>query len=96
MIAIITHKNTPFTKISTDRATTPVVHYSLAMAFGNPIFVPGQLGFKPGSSESAVCSIEEQTQECLNNLKKTLLAENTDLNHVIKTTIYVSSSAGDP
>ena len=54
------------------------------------IFVSGQLGFKPGSSELVVGSIEEQTQHCLNNLEQILLAANIDLNHVIKTTIYIS------
>ena len=87
---MISQQNTVLTPINTDCATAPGGHYSQAMAFGDTIFVSGQLGFKPGSSQPVVGSIEEQTQHCLNNLEQILLAANTDLNHVIKTTIYIS------
>ena len=77
--------------ISSNCATAPGGHYSQAIAFGDLLFVSGQLGFKPGSSEPVMGSVEEQTQHCLDNLEQILLAANSGLNHVIKTTIYISS-----
>ena len=87
----MTAKKMPLTPISTDRATAPGGHYSQAMAFGDLLFISGQLGFKPGSSAPIVGSVEEQTQHCRDNLEQILLAANSDLNHVIKTTIYISN-----
>ena len=87
----MTAKNTPLTPINTDRATAPGGHYSQAMAFGDLLFISGQLGFKPGSSEPIVGSVEEQTQHCLDNLEQILVGAHSDLNHVIKTTIYISN-----
>ena len=79
------------TPISTNNASPAGGHYSQAMVFGDLIFVSGQLGFKPGNSQPIIGSVEEQTQYCLNNLEYILIAANSDLNHVIKATIYISS-----
>ena len=79
--------------IATGQATPPGGHYSQAVAFQDLIFVSGQLGFKPGSSEVFVGSVEEQTRNCLDNLEQILLAANSDLGKVIKTTLYISDVA---
>ena len=87
----MTVQNKPLSPISTDRATAPGGHYSQAMTFGDLVFISGQLGFEPGSSNPIVGSIEEQAKYCLGNLQQILLAANTDLSRVIKTTIYISN-----
>lgn len=89
-------QNLQIKSISTDRATTPGGHYSQAVAFQGLIFVSGQLGFKPGTSNPVVGTIDEQTRNCLNNVKEILLASNSDLDHIIKVTIYVSDVAHWP
>ena len=85
------NQNTLLTPIVTDLATAPGGHYSQAMAFRNLIFVSGQLGFIPGSDQALAGSVEEQTKHCLENLRQILLAVDSDLDHVIKTTIYISN-----
>ena len=85
------NQNTLLTPIVTDLATAPGGHYSQAMSFKDLIFVSGQLGFKPGSNQALVGSVEEQTKHCLENLRQILLAAGSDLNRVIKTTVYISN-----
>jgi len=82
--------------IYTPKATAPGGHYAQAVNVGELIFVSGQLGFQPGTSDPIVGTIEEQTQCCLANLKQILLAANSDLDHVIKTTVYISDVAHWP
>lgn len=84
------------TPVNTDAATAPGGHYTQAVSFQNLIFVSGQLGFKPGSSEPVVGSVEQQTRYCLANLEQILLAANANLDRVIKTTIYISDVAHWP
>ncbi|MDB9999657.1 Rid family detoxifying hydrolase [Porticoccaceae bacterium] len=84
-------QNNTLLPIVTNRATAPGGHYSQAMAFQGLIFVSAQLGFMPGRDQPLVGSVEEQTKHCLENLRQILLAAGSDLNHVIKTTIYVSN-----
>ena len=76
--------------ITTDEATAPGGHYSQAVECHNLIFVSGQLGFKPGTSQPIAVSVEEQTRNCLLNVEQILLAANSSLNDVVKTTIYIS------
>lgn len=87
----MTLHNNRLTPINTRRATAPGGHYSQSMIFGDLVFVSGQLGFKPGSNDLILGSIEEQTQCCLDNLEQILLGANSDLNHVVKATIYISN-----
>ena len=78
------------TTVVTENASPAGGHYSQAVVYNNMIFVSGQLGFEPGSNFVTVGSIEEQTKNCLGNLEQILLAANSDLKSVIKTTIYIS------
>ena len=57
--------------------------------YGDFIFVSGQL---PVDSKGEKClgSAEEQTRAALKNVQEILLAAGSDLDHVLKTTVYVS------
>ena len=79
--------------VETSDATAPGGHYSQAVIVNDLIFVSGQLGFKPGSSEPIVGTIEEQTKNCLANVEQILLSSKSGLEGVIKTTIYISDVA---
>ena len=80
----------PINPVITKHATAAGGHYSQAVTYQELIFVSGQLGFKPGSSEPVVGSVEEQTRHCLANLEQILLAADSSLGRVIKATIYIS------
>ena len=85
------NKNDSFEFVKTDKATSPGGHYSQAVKYGDFIFVSGQLGFQPGSSDPVVVSIEEQTRNCLLNIEQILLAADSSLRSVLKTTVYISN-----
>jgi 2-iminobutanoate/2-iminopropanoate deaminase len=54
------------------------------------VYVAGQLPVDPQTGEKRVGSIEEQTELALTNLAAILKAADSDLNQVVKTTVYVS------
>jgi 2-iminobutanoate/2-iminopropanoate deaminase len=55
--------------------------------------VSGQLGFEPKSSTPKLVSVEQQVRNCLGNLKAILDDAGSSMNHVIRTTIYISDVA---
>ncbi len=71
-------------------APEPVGHYSSAVAHNGLVFVSGQLAINPETGEEITDSIEAQTEQCLRNVEAVLLAADSDLNHVLKMTIFVS------
>ncbi len=81
------------TPIKTDKATQPAGHYSQAIRHGDVVYVSGQLGFTPGSSDPVVGTIEEQVRNCLANLAVILEAAGSSLDQTLKMTVYVSDVA---
>lgn len=75
--------------ILTPNASPPGGHYSQATVFGNLIFTAGQLSITP-SGEKKNGSIEEQALNALNNIKAIVEAAGSDINHILKTTVFVS------
>jgi 2-iminobutanoate/2-iminopropanoate deaminase len=80
-------------KIFTSNAPAPGGHYSQATVHNGVVFVAGQLPIKLGATEHVVGSIEEQAEQCLSNLREILLAAGSDMNHLLKVTIYISDIA---
>jgi len=80
--------------IATDTAPTPAGHYSQAVVHGGLIYVSGQLPLDPETRTMAAgASVTEQTQQVLANLTAILRAAGSDLDRVVKVTIYVSDVA---
>lgn len=76
--------------ILTSDAPAPAGHYSQAIVHDNIVYVAGQLPIDPKTGAKRVGSIEEQTEQALRNLAAILEAANSDLDHVLKVTVYVS------
>ena len=76
--------------ISTPNAPKPAGHYSQAIVHNNLVYVSGQLPVDPESGEKRIGSIEEQTEQALKNLSEILKAAGSNLNQVMKTTVYIS------
>jgi 2-iminobutanoate/2-iminopropanoate deaminase len=80
--------------ILTDRAPQPAGHYSQAIISNGIVYVSGQLPINPASpADKVVGSIEEQAAQALRNVKAILEAAGSDMDHVLKTTVYVSDVA---
>jgi len=76
-------------KIFTENAPKPGGHYSQAVVHGDLIFTAGQLAFDVQGNKLNG-PIEEQTLQCLKNLQVILEAAGSDINHVLKTTVFVA------
>lgn len=77
-------------KIKLPNAPEPKGHYSSAVVHNGLIFVSGQLAINAETGEEVTGSIEAQTEQCLRNVETVLLAAESNLNHVLKFTIFVS------
>lgn len=77
-------------EIFTQNAPKPAGHYSQAIVHGNLIYVSGQLPIDPMTGDKRIGSIEEQTEQALRNVSKIIKAAGSSMDHVIKTTVYIS------
>ncbi len=76
--------------ISTDKAAKPRGHYSQATVYMGTIYVATQLGIVPHQDPVVVGPIEEQVLQALKNVQEILTAAGSDINRVLKVTLYVS------
>lgn len=76
--------------INVDGAPAAVGPYVHAVKAGELVFVSGQLGLDP-TDGSMPEGIEAQAKQSLSNLKTVLEGCGSDLNHVVKTTIFLDS-----
>lgn len=75
--------------ISTTSAPAAIGPYSQAIKAGNLLFCSGQIPVNPATGEVPE-GIEAQTRQALANVKALLAAAGTDLNHVVKTTVFLA------
>jgi 2-iminobutanoate/2-iminopropanoate deaminase len=77
--------------ISTDRAPGPFqgAPYNQAIRVGDLVFVAGQLGISLETGELAGDSVEEQTEQIMQNLAAILDAAGSGLDRVVKTTVFL-------
>ena len=79
--------------IQTDNAPAAIGPYSQAIEVNGFIFASGQIPIDPATGEFVKGGIKEQTRQSLLNAKSILIAAGTDLNHVVKTTVFLSDMA---
>jgi 2-iminobutanoate/2-iminopropanoate deaminase len=77
-------------KVQLKNAPAPKGHYSPAVVHNGLVYVSGQLPRNAETGEVETGAIERQTELALRNVEQILLAANSDLNHVLQFTIYVS------
>ncbi len=77
-------------KVQIKNAPEPKGHYSPAVVHNGLIFVSGQLPVNLATGEVETGAIELQTELALQNVEAILLEANSDLDHVLQFTIYVS------
>ncbi len=77
--------------IHSDNAPAAIGPYSHAIQTDSLIFLSGQLPIDPKTGEFAGDTIETQTEQSLNNVKAILESANLNLDHVIKTTVYLAN-----
>jgi 2-iminobutanoate/2-iminopropanoate deaminase len=77
--------------VSTDRAPGPFqgAPYNQAIRVGDLVFVAGQLGIMLETGELAGSSVEEQTEQIMQNLSAILEAAGSRLDKLVKTTVFL-------
>lgn len=75
--------------ISTNKAPAAIGPYSQAMDLGNMLFLSGQIPVNPESGQIP-STIEEQTEQSLNNVKCILAEAGLSMAHVVKTTVFLA------
>lgn len=78
--------------IKTDNAPKAVGPYSQAVAVNDFIFCSGQIGVNPKTG-NLMDGIENQTNQVLKNLQAVLKAAGSDIEYVVKTTVFLKKMA---
>jgi len=76
--------------ISTESAPGAIGPYSQAVKVGGFVFCSGQIPIDPATGNFVSENVSEQTEQVLKNLSKVLEAAGTDLNNVVKTTVFLA------
>lgn len=76
--------------ISTENAPGAIGPYSQAVKTGSMVFCSGQIPIDPATGEFVSGDVAEQTRQVLKNLSAVLGAAGTDLNNVVKTTVFLA------
>lgn len=79
--------------INTNNAPAAIGPYSQAIEANGMVFASGQLPIDPATGNFAEGGIKEQTRQSLTNAQNILKEADTDLAHVVKTTVFLSDMA---
>lgn len=76
--------------VQTKQAPDAIGPYSQAVIANGFVFTSGQIPIDPATGQFVSGGIAEQTQQVLKNLKAVLEAAGTDMEQVVKTTVYLA------
>ncbi|HRG58891.1 MAG TPA: RidA family protein [Bacteroidia bacterium] len=77
--------------IHTANAPQAIGPYSQAVQVGNMLYMSGQIAINPQLGELEMTDIKSETQRVMKNILAILEAADYSINHVVKTTIFLSS-----
>ncbi|HEX8288520.1 MAG TPA: RidA family protein [Pyrinomonadaceae bacterium] len=76
--------------VSTENAPGAIGPYSQAVKTENLVFCSGQIPIDPATGEFVSNDVAEQTEQVLKNLTAVLEAAGSNLNSVVKTTVFLA------
>jgi 2-iminobutanoate/2-iminopropanoate deaminase len=79
--------------IFTENAPAPIGPYNQAVLKGDTLYTSGQIAIHPKTGELVVASIEEETQQVMQNMKAVLEAAGMTFENVVKTSIFIMNMA---
>ena len=68
----------------------PLAPYSPGIRYGNLVFTSGQLGLDPSTGKFVEGGVSAQAKQVLENLSAVLAAAGSDLDHVLKVTVFLN------
>jgi len=79
--------------VATDAAPKAIGPYSQAIMTDGLVFTAGQVALDPKSGELVGTTTAQQTEQVFKNLQAVLAAAGTNLDNVVKTTVYLADMA---
>jgi len=76
--------------IKTNNAPAPIGPYNQAIFAGDTLYVSGQIAIDPSTGDLKTEDLEAETTLVLENLKAILNEAGLTLDHVVKTSIFIS------
>jgi len=77
--------------IIAEKAPAAIGPYSHAVIHGGMVYCSGQIPLDPGTMEIKGTTIEEQTQQVMENMKTVLAACGSGLDRIVKATIFLDT-----
>ena len=77
--------------INSPAAPAPIGPYNHAVKFGNMLFVSGQIPFNQERNELITSGVQNETRQCLENVKAILSTAGYDFKDVLKATIFITN-----
>ncbi len=77
--------------VETEKAPGAIGPYSQAVKTDTMVFVSGQLALDPATGSLVTDDIKTETRQAMNNLKNILEAAGSNLEKVIKTTLFIKN-----
>ncbi|MDE6679673.1 MAG: Rid family detoxifying hydrolase, partial [Ruminococcus sp.] len=77
-------------KIHTDKAPQAVGPYSQAVVSGGMVYTSGQIAINPATNNIEAVTIEEQSEQVMQNLKAVLEASGSSFDKAVKTTCFLA------
>ncbi len=75
--------------VTTDRGPKAIGPYSQGIKANGLLFLSGQVALHPATGQMVGTDVSQQTERVLENVKGVLEAAGSNLNHVIKTTVFL-------
>jgi 2-iminobutanoate/2-iminopropanoate deaminase len=77
--------------INSVNAPAPIGPYNQAIEINGLVFISGQVALIPGTNTIMMDSIEQETEQVMKNLQAILMEAELSFEHVVKTSIFLSS-----
>lgn len=78
------------------QAPEPIGPYSQGVQAGNMLFISGQIAIRQSSGKLITGTIEEETNQVMQNLAEVLKAAGLGFGHVVKSTIFLKDMNNFP
>jgi len=78
------------TVVSTDKAPAAIGPYSQGIVAGQMVFVSGQLGMDPKTTELVGEDLESQARQALENLKQIVTASGCNLTDIVAVDVFLT------
>ena len=80
-------------KVATEKAPSAIGPYSQAVICGEMVFTSGQIPINPASGNVEAVTIEQQTEQVMQNLGAVLEASGSSFEKAVKTTCFLADMA---